>query len=559
MTEFEKWLSSPVVDDATKEELKSIANDENEILARFSVPMEFGTAGLRAVMAAGISRMNVYTVAQTTEGLARLIEDKNGKDKGVAIAWDSRNNSSLFAHTAARVLAAHGIKTYIFDSLRPTPELSFAILMHGCIAGINVTASHNPSAYNGYKVYWEDGAQLPPEHAAVVSEYVAKTDIFSVVQADFDKAVADGTIIIIGRETDEAFLKAVLDCSIDPTALKEYGDKLNILYTPIHGTGYKLVPEILRRSGVTNLRVVSQQEIPDGNFPTVHTPNPENKECFNIAIETVERENIDCQLIIGTDPDADRVGIVARDDKGEFVPFTGNQVGALLADYIISSKKSAGTLPENACAIKSVVSGKLFDAVCEGEGVHHMDVLTGFKYIGEKIKEFTATGEYTFILGYEESYGYLSGGYVRDKDAVAASMLIAEMAAYHMRSGNSLYQRLQELYKKYGYCKEAIINRVIGGIVPMDTMKEKMQNLRNNPPESIGQSKVTRITDFTNEGTGLPKANMISYLLENGTTVLIRPSGTEPKIKIYILTRAADSTTADAVIQAVKSDAENLI
>ena len=559
MTEFEKWLNSPVVDDATKAELKEIQNNSDEILARFSHPMEFGTAGLRAVMAAGISRMNVYTVAQTTEGLARLIEDENGKDKGVAVAWDSRNNSELFAKTAARVLAAHGIKTYIFDSLRPTPELSFAILHYGCIAGINITASHNPSAYNGYKVYWADGAQLPPRHANVVSDYVSKTDIFSVEQADFDKAVEDGTIIIIGKETDDAFLDAVQNCSIDPTALKEYGNKLNIIYTPIHGTGYRLVPEILKRSGVTNLIVVKEQEVPDGNFPTVHTPNPENKECFNIAIEKVKTENIDCHLIIGTDPDADRVGIVARNDKGEFVPFTGNQVGALLADYIINSKKAQGNLPANACAIKSVVSGKLFDLVCEGEGVHHMNVLTGFKYIGEKIKEFTASGEYTFILGYEESYGYLSGGYVRDKDAVAASMLIAEMAAYNMRNGTTLYQRLQELYKKYGYCKEAIINRVIGGIVPMDTMKEKMASLRACPPESIGNSKVTKVTDYMCEGTGLPKANMLSYLLENGTTVLIRPSGTEPKIKVYILTQAKDEKSADEVIEAVKADAENLI
>lgn len=559
MTEFEKWLNSPVVDDATKAELKEIQNNSDEILARFSHPMEFGTAGLRAVMAAGISRMNVYTVAQTTEGLARLIEDENGKDKGVAVAWDSRNNSELFAKTAARVLAAHGIKTYIFDSLRPTPELSFAILHYGCIAGINITASHNPSAYNGYKVYWADGAQLPPRHANVVSDYVSKTDIFSVEQADFDKAVEDGTIIIIGKETDDAFLDAVQNCSIDPTALKEYGNKLNIIYTPIHGTGYRLVPEILKRSGVTNLIVVKEQEVPDGNFPTVHTPNPENKECFNIAIEKVKTENIDCHLIIGTDPDADRVGIVARNDKGEFVPFTGNQVGALLADYIINSKKAQGNLPANACAIKSVVSGKLFDLVCEGEGVHHMNVLTGFKYIGEKIKEFTASGEYTFILGYEESYGYLSGGYVRDKDAVAASMLIAEMAAYNMRNGTTLYQRLQELYKKYGYCKEAIINRVIGGIVPMDTMKEKMASLRACPPESIGNSKVTKVTDYMCEGTGLPKANMLSYLLQNGTTVLIRPSGTEPKIKVYILTQAKDEKSADEVIEAVKADAENLI
>lgn len=559
MTEFEKWLNSPVVDDATKAELKEIQNNSDEILARFSHPMEFGTAGLRAVMAAGISRMNVYTVAQTTEGLARLIEDENGENKGVAVAWDSRNNSELFAKTAARVLAAHGIKTYIFDSLRPTPELSFAILHYGCIAGINITASHNPSAYNGYKVYWADGAQLPPRHANVVSDYVSKTDIFSVEQADFDKAVEDGTIIIIGKETDDAFLDAVQNCSIDPTALKEYGNKLNIIYTPIHGTGYRLVPEILKRSGVTNLIVVKEQEVPDGNFPTVHTPNPENKECFNIAIEKVKTENIDCHLIIGTDPDADRVGIVARNDNGEFVPFTGNQVGALLADYIINSKKAQGNLPANACAIKSVVSGKLFDLVCEGEGVHHMNVLTGFKYIGEKIKEFTASGEYTFILGYEESYGYLSGGYVRDKDAVAASMLIAEMAAYNMRNGTTLYQRLQELYKKYGYCKEAIINRVIGGIVPMDTMKEKMASLRACPPESIGNSKVTKVTDYMCEGTGLPKANMLSYLLENGTTVLIRPSGTEPKIKVYILTQAKDEKSADEVIEAVKADAENLI
>lgn len=559
MTEFERWLSSPAVDDAAKAELNAISGDPDEINARFSHPMEFGTAGLRAVMQAGTARMNVYTVAQSTEGLARLIEDKHGEKRGVAIAYDSRHNSRLFAEVAAEVLSRHGIRVYFFESLRPTPELSFALLSYGCIAGINITASHNPSSYNGYKVYWEDGAQLPPDHAAEVSRYISGCDIFAVERKPFSTAVADGDIIIIGSETDEKFLSAVLDCRIDRTALPECGNDLHIIYTPLHGAGCRLVPECLRRAGVTDLHVVPSQSLPDGNFPTVAVPNPENRECFDEAVSLSEREVPDCKLIIGTDPDCDRVGICARDSEGRFVTFTGNQVGALLADYIITGRRSRGTLPENACAVKSVVSGKLFDAVCDGEGVAHTDVLTGFKYIGEKIKEFSATGEHTFILGYEESYGYLTGGYVRDKDAVAASMLIAEMAAFHLRNGKTLCDRLSELYEKYGYYRESVITRVIGGAVPMDEMKAKMQSLRVSPPKKIGNSEVMGITDYLKDSTGLPKADMLSYRLSCGTTVIVRPSGTEPKIKVYILTSGRTEADSDAKIAAVKTGIDVLL
>jgi len=559
---YNKWLNSPVVDEETKKELRAIEGNEDEIKARFGVPMEFGTAGLRSIMTAGTGRMNVYTVAHTTAGLAKLIIDKGGENRGVAVAYDSRINSTTFARTASEVLAANGIKVYYFESLRPTPELSFAILHLNCIAGINITASHNAMEYNGYKVYWEDGAQLPPDHAAVVSASVASTDIFDgVKRMDFDKAVEAGLITIIGEEIDEAYIKAVMDCQVCPDALREWGDSLNMIYSPLHGAGYKLVPEVLRRAGVTNLRIVPSQAEPDGRFPTVKSPNPESKECFKDGLLMAAASDNDCDILLATDPDSDRVGIVAKDLDGNYIPFSGNQVGALLIEYIIQGRKEKGTMPANPCAIKSIVSSALFDAVCATNGIKCMSVLTGFKYIGEKIKEFEARGDYGFIFGYEESYGYLPGTYARDKDAVATSLLIAEMAAYYKRLGVSLYSLLMKMYEKYGFYKELGISNVVKGIDPMSTMRAKMTDLRANAMTEVAGIPVLRIRDYktglvtiladgSTESTGLPSSDVLYYELADGSTYIIRPSGTEPKIKVYVLAKGETMEDVDSKLAA---------
>ena len=546
--EYEKWVNSPYVDEETKKALLAIKDDEDAIALRFASPMEFGTAGLRSVMREGISGMNVYTVAQTTQALALLVKEQKAESRGVAIAYDSRNNSELYAKIAAEVLAAAGIKVYIFDALRPTPELSFAILEYGCISGINITASHNTKEYNGYKVYWEDGAQLPPAHASTVSETAAKLDIFEDVhRISFEEGVEKGLIKIIGEETDERFLEEILKCKISKDATKKFGNSLNMIYTPVHGTGTKLVPKLLERCGITNLKVVETQRIPDGNFPTVASPNPENPECFNEAKKLDKATGNVCELIVATDPDADRTGVTIKSAEGEYITLTGNQIGALLVDYIIKGHKEAGTLKDNACAIRSVVSSPLFDAICKSQGVTPMCVLTGFKYIGEKIKEFLASGEHTFIFGYEESFGFLSGAYSRDKDAVGATMLVAEMASFYKEKGLTLWDVLQNLYKEHGFYEEKTVSVSIGGIDPMKKMREIMASLRSNPPKAVCDVEVTALMDYKSqvslnvssgektEDKALPVADMLKFSLSDGTSALIRPSGTEPKIKIYIL------------------------
>ena len=541
-----------VTDPSLRSELESIDGNENEIVARFTAPMSFGTAGLRSIMGAGISRMNIYTVAQATQGLAELIRQENAADKGVAIAHDSRNNSRLFAEISARVLAANGITVYLFDSLRPTPELSFAILELGCISGINITASHNPKEYNGYKVYWSDGAQLPPEHAAVVCEKIAGCDMFSVPMAD----LSDKHIHVIGSEIDEKYIDAVLGCVIDRDALKEFGNSLNLVYTPLHGTGYRLVPEAMRRAGISNLTVIPEQAIPDGNFPTVASPNPENKPCFKMALDYIEQHNMPTDVVVATDPDGDRLGVAVKKPSGEFIALSGNQIGALLVSYIIAARRSIGRLPENACAIRSVVSSPLFDTICRDNGVEPVCVLTGFKYIGEKIKEYAVDGSHTFIFGYEESQGFLSGGYVRDKDGVAAALLIAEAASHYKSFGKSLYEALYDIYDKYGWAKETILNIKIEGALPMQEMSAKMAALRASPFKTICGTDVVRIRDYAAgtvrdiktgavTSTGLPKSDMLFFELSDGSNVIIRPSGTEPKIKIYIQANGADSVEVD--------------
>ena len=543
---YEYWLSYEGLDEDTRRELESISGDEAEIEARFALPMRFGTAGLRSVMGAGISRMNVYTVGQTTQALANLINATEGS-RSVAISYDSRNNSALFAKTAAEVLAGNGIHVYIYGSLHPTPCLSFAVLELGCTAGINITASHNPKEYNGYKVYWSDGAQLPPEHADTVSREAEKTDIFrDVKKADFDRARDGGLITVIGDDIDEKFMSAVLDCRIDREVTASYGNSVGIVYTPLHGTGYRLVPEVLKRAGITNLRVVESQSRPDGNFPTVL------------------KDGKVCDLIIATDPDADRVGAVVKDSNGLFAPLNGNQIGALLVDYIIKARKSKGCLPQNACAVKSVVSSELFTEICRKNGVEPVNVLTGFKYIGEKIAEYERTKEHSFIFGYEESCGFLSAGYVRDKDAVAGSLLIAEMASYYKSRGMTVYAALNALYDEYGRYGEKVLSIKVGGVDPMAEMNARMDELRTNLFAVIASSAVTKVRDYlsgtvidANTGdtsdTGLPKTDMLYFELEDGTNVIVRPSGTEPKIKVYILAKGSDESSLSAKLEEYSS------
>ena len=560
--EYEKWLSAKCLTDEERQELISIKDNEAEIEDRFYAPLKFGTAGLRGVLGMGINRMNVYTVRQATQGLANLIKGMGKKvcKRGVAVCMDCRIGSDVFSHEAACVLAANGISVYLFEALRPTPELSFAVRAIGCIAGINITASHNPKEYNGYKAYWEDGAQLPPKEADVVLAEIEKTDIFSGVKSmDFDKAVKKGLITLMGEEVDEAFLVHSLGCAINREAPKSVSDNFKIVFTPFHGTGYKLVPEILSRIGLENVISVPEQSTPDGNFPTVKSPNPENREGFALAIELAKREDVD--LIIGTDPDADRVGVVVRNDSGEYVTITGNQMGVLLLDYIIGAKKRAGTLTDKAYAIKTVVTTEMARKVCEMNDVKMYETFTGFKFIAEKIENVGSEG---FLLGYEESYGYLMGDFCRDKDAVTASIMIAEMASYYRTQNMSLYEAMQKLYEKYGAYAERTVNIVLPGVSGLEKMKSIMENLRNTPPQELAGGKVRRVRDYLTGKTNLGEelelsgSNMLYFEMEDDTRLIIRPSGTEPKIKVYVLATGDTVTKANETADRYAAAAEDI-
>ena len=560
--EYLKWMNSPVVDEDTKAELKAIENDEDQMKLRFSGMMSFGTAGLREVMRAGLNGMNIYTVRYATQGLADLInscgEDVGG---GVTISYDSRHNSCEYARQSAAVLAANGIHVNIFDELRPTPELSFALRYTGSIAGINITASHNTKEYNGYKVYWSDGAQLPPEHAAQVSASMERNDIFDDVKTmDFEEGVEKGLITLIGSEIDEKYLEKVMEQSVGSRYVEQAAGDFTIIYTPFHGTGYKLVPEVLKRLGMKHVLTVPEQMVIDGDFPTVKSPNPEYIEGFAKAIE-MAREN-DVDLIIGTDPDGDRCGVVVRNGD-DYETLTGNQIGVLLLDYLITARREQGTLAPNSAAVKSIVSTTMANAICEANGIKLFETLTGFKYIGEKIKEFLETGQYTFLFGFEESNGYLAGTYARDKDAVVASMLIAEMGCMYRTKGISLYQGIQALYEKYGFFKEGVTSASFSGLEAKAKMNSIMEGLRNDPPEKLGL-KVERIRDYSTgkilnvkDGstgeTGLPESNVLFYDLEGGCSLIIRPSGTEPKIKLYVMTRGQSEKEAQELYDLVKA------
>ncbi len=551
--EYERWLSEKSLTDAEREELLAIKENETEIEDRFFAPLKFGTAGLRGVLGMGTNRMNVYTVRQATQGLCEVIKKlgKKTMKRGVAVCMDCRIMSDTFAREAASVLAGNGIPVYIFESLRPTPELSFALRALECIAGINITASHNPKEYNGYKVYWEDGAQLPPKEADEVLSEIRKIDLFSgAKRMDFDEAVRRGVITIMGEEVDEAFITHVLSCRINHDAIKNAGDDFKIVYTPFHGTGYKIVPEVFKRMGIKNVICVPEQSVIDGNFPTVKSPNPENKEGFYLAVELAKRENVD--LIIGTDPDADRVGVIVRNRDGEYVTISGNQMGVLLLDYIISAKREAGELTDKSYAVKTIVTTEMARKVCEVNKVKMYETFTGFKFIAGKVEEVGAEG---FLLGYEESYGYLMGDFCRDKDAVTSSMMIAEMAAHYRSRNMSLYDAMEELYEKYGAYSEKTINLVMPGVSGLSKMNALMKSLRETPPETLGEEKVLRVRDYltgkTNLGEELPLSgsNVLYFEMADGTSFIIRPSGTEPKIKVYILASGEDMKTAEERVE----------
>ena len=556
--EYEKWVSSPAITDEERAELQAIADDDKEIESRFYGPLEFGTAGLRGTMKMGLHQMNVHVIRWATQGFAKVIcaEGEEAKRRGVAICMDCRNHSMDFARAAAEVCAANGIHVRIFESLRPTPELSFAVRHYGCQAGINVTASHNPKEYNGYKVYWADGAQLPPQHAAAIAAELEKIDVFTGVERmPFDEAKAAGLIEVIGEETDRAFMENVFAMINDRESVAKVADTFKMVYTPFHGCGWKLVPEALHGLGVKHLYCVPEQMVLDGNFPTVVSPNPENPEGFYLAIDLADKVGAD--FILGTDPDSDRVGIMVRGADGKFIPVTGNQTGVLMLDYLIGALRRAGKMPEKPYFLKTIVTTEMARKVAESNGVTSCDTFTGFKFMAEKKNALESAGEGHVIMSYEESYGYMLGDYVRDKDAVTASLIITEMAAWYAAQGMTLYDALQALYKKYGWYGEKTHNLVMPGLDGLEKMAALMKNLRAQPPVQIAGVDVAVRKDYTDGSvidcrTGekstmeLSGSNVLRYELADGTTILVRPSGTEPKIKVYILTQGHDAADRDA-------------
>ena len=565
---YELWLNAPALSEAEKAELAAIAGDEKEIESRFFSQLEFGTAGLRGTMGVGLYRMNIHVIRHATQAFAKVIlnEGPESVKKGVAICFDCRNNSDVFAREAACIMAAAGIPVRLFASLRPTPELSFAIREYGCIAGINITASHNPKEYNGYKVYWSDGAQLPPNHADQVAKIMGASDVFDVKAADYDKAVADGLITIMGEETDEKFLANVMAQVNDQAAVDAVADTFKMVYTPFHGTGYKLIPEALKRLGMKHVICVPEQMVIDGNFPTVASPNPENPEGFALAVELANKEGAD--FILGSDPDADRVGLMVRAGDG-FKVLTGNQTGVLLLDYLIGAKQRTGKMPANPVALKTIVTTEMARKVAEVNGLACFDTFTGFKFLAQKKDQLENSGQGNVIMAYEESYGYMLGSYVRDKDAVTAAVAMTEMAAYYAGKGMTLYDALMALYEKYGDYGERTLNLVMPGLDGLKKMAALMSGLRANPPKEIGGESVKTWKDYkdgsvVDAATGdrtqmeLSGSNVLRYELADGTSVIVRPSGTEPKVKVYILAQGASRQDCDDKVARYSAWAEGL-
>ena len=568
--QYQRWLESSALSQEEKAELTAIAGDEKEIESRFFSQLSFGTAGLRGTMGVGLYRMNVHVVRHATQAFAQVIleEGPEAVAKGIAICFDCRNNSDIFAREAACVMAANGIPVRLFESLRPTPELSFAIREYGCIAGINITASHNPKEYNGYKVYWSDGAQLPPGPADKVAAKMQELDVFDCVKTmDYHKAAEEGRITLMGAETDEKFLANVMEQVNDKAAVEKVADTFKMVYTPFHGTGYKLIPEALRRLGMKHVICVPQQMIIDGDFPTVASPNPENPEGFALAVEIAKREGAD--FILGSDPDADRVGIMVRTKDDDFVVISGNQTGVLLLDYLIGAKTRTGKMPANPVALKSLVTTEMARKVAEDNGLKCYDTFTGFKFLAEKKDKLESTGEGNVIMSYEESFGYMLGSFVRDKDAVTASVALTEMAAWYAGQGMTLYDALQGLYEKYGHFGERTLNLVMPGLDGLKKMAQLMADLRANPPREIGGTTVAQWKDYqdgsvvdtaTGERTTmeLSGSNVLRYELADGTSVIVRPSGTEPKVKVYILARGESQADCSAKVERYAAWAEGL-
>lgn len=552
---YQEWLENPYFDEDTKAELRNIAGDENEIKERFYMDLEFGTAGLRGVIGAGTNRMNIYVVRKTTQGLANYIRSVGKESQGVAIAYDSRHMSPEFAQEAALCLAANGIKAYIFESLRPTPELSFAVRKLGCAAGINITASHNPPEYNGYKVYWEDGAQITPPHdSGIMAEVKKVTDYNNVKTMDKEAAMASGMYEVIGQAVDDAYMAELKKQVLHMDAIQQESKNLKIVYTPLHGTGNIPARRILKELGFENVYVVKEQELPDGNFPTVSYPNPEAEEAFELGLKLAKE--VDADLVLATDPDADRLGVRVKDKDGVYHDLTGNMSGCLLANYEIGQKKALFGLPDDGALIKTIVTTNLADAIAKGYGINLIEVLTGFKFIGQQILGFENTGKGTYLFGFEESYGCLIGTYARDKDAIVATMALCEAAAYYKTQGKTLWDAMVDMYEEYGYYKDAIQSVTLKGIEGLQKIQDIMNSLREKPPVEIAGYQVTAVRDYKNDTitdlatkevkpTGLPSSNVLYYDLTDDAWLCVRPSGTEPKVKFYYGIKGTSLEDAD--------------
>lgn len=568
--QYMQWLESDYMDEATKEELRQIAGDEKEIEERFYTELEFGTAGLRGIIGAGCNRMNEYTVRKATQGLANYILKVGGQDCGVAIAYDSRHMSPEFADVAALCLAANGIKAYVFESLRPTPELSYAVRKLHTIAGINITASHNPPEYNGYKVYWEDGAQITPPHdSGIMNEVKAISDYAVCKKMDKDAAIAAGLYQTIGADIDDPYIEELKKLVVHQDAIDAVGSQIKVVYTPLHGTGNIPVRRVLKELGFTNVYVVPEQELPDGDFPTVSYPNPEAKEAFTLGLALAKK--VDADLVLATDPDADRLGVYVKDAKtGEYHPLTGNMSGCLIGDYLIGQKKELQGLPEDGVFVRSIVSANMADAIADYYGIELVEVLTGFKFIGQKILEMEKTGKGTYLFGMEESYGCLTGTYARDKDAVVASMALCEAAAYYKTKNMTLWDAMIAMYERYGYYQDGITAITLKGIEGLEKIGQIMNTLRAEAPKEIGAYQVTAVRDYKNDTitdiatgavrpTGLPSSNVLYYELTDDAWVCVRPSGTEPKVKFYFGIKGSSLADADAKAEAMKAAVNALV
>lgn len=566
---YHEWCTNPVFDEKTREELKNL-KDEKEIQDRFYKDLTFGTGGLRGIIGAGTNRMNIYTVAKATQGLANYIIANGGQSKGVAIAYDSRNFSREFAEKTALTLNANGIKTYLFESLRPTPELSFALRELHCIAGVVITASHNPPEYNGYKVYWEDGAQItPPRDQEIIDEVNAVTSFGAIKTIDKAEAISKGLFNIIGEEIDRRYYDALKKLVLSPEAIKKAAKELKIVYTPLHGTGNIPVRTILKELGFENVYVVPEQELPDGNFSTLSYPNPEDPKAFTLALKLAKEKDAD--LVLATDPDADRLGVYAKDTKtGEYKSFTGNMSGLLIAEYELSVRKKLGKLPKNGALIKTIVSSNMANEIAKEYGIKLIEVLTGFKYIGEQIKLFEQNHNYEYLFGFEESYGCLVGTHARDKDAVVAVMALCEAAAYYREQGLTLWDQMLRIYEKYGYYKEDLTSITLKGLDGAEKIQSILKNMRNNPPQRFGSFKVTAVRDYltgeitevesgAKKPTGLPKSNVLYYELENNAWCCVRPSGTEPKVKFYMGVKGSSLENAQKLLEELKNSMMALV